>query len=153
VQEWYDIQDRTRLREVQKFGAKLTANLSRGWPPRFGVCRWALVVQSLDQGALAFLEATPIGAHSHLEDEIDTSGPALIDRRAECGWSSSIVQRRDEKDIILGRQSTALLSNVYIRTYAHMTLTYACIYLHIHANTVCVSICMYFYVFDNIFTY
>ncbi len=89
------------------------------------MCRGAVVVQSLDQSALAFLEETTIGAHSHLEDETDTSVPALIDRRAECGWSSTIVRRRrDEKDVILGQQSTVSSLSVHIRTYTYNILTY-----------------------------
>ena len=124
MRKGYDIQDRIGLREIQK----LCANLSCAGPPRFGVCRGAVVVQSLDQGALAFLEATPIGADSHLEDEIDTSVPTLIDRRAECGWSSTIVRRRrDEKDVILGQQSTVSSFSVHIRTYTYIILTYTCI--------------------------
>ncbi len=45
VRKGYDIQDRIGLREIQK----LCANLSCAGPPRFGVCRWAVVIQILVQ--------------------------------------------------------------------------------------------------------
>ncbi len=83
--EWHDIQDRLGTWEIHKFGSNLTS----AGPPRFGL--WAVIVQSLDQGAQALLETTPIGEHLHLEDEIDTSIPALIDKRAELGCRSSIL--------------------------------------------------------------
>ena len=73
VREWNDIQYRIGLGEIQYF----RAYLSSAQPPWFGVQRWAVIVQSLDEGAHAFLDATFICAHSHLEDEINTSIPAL----------------------------------------------------------------------------
>ncbi len=65
----------------------LGSNLGSVGPPIFRLFR-AIIVQGLDKCTLALLDATSVGAYSHLENQIDASIPALVDGRAECGKRS-----------------------------------------------------------------
>ena len=106
----------------------LGTDLGRAGPPIFRLSR-AIIVQGLDKSTLALLDLVCVGADSHLENQVDTAIPALLNGRTECGERSVIVRRRrNEKNEVLGASNQNVISE----------------YIQIHANTyVYIRICTY----------
>ena len=100
----------------------LGTDLGRAGPPIFRLSR-AIIVQGLDKSTLALLDLVCVGADSHLENQVDTAIPALLNGRTECGERSVIVRRRrNEKNEVLGASNQNVISEYYdiqINTYGY----------------------------------